>query len=174
MDFGAVLQKVSGWLEERSIPFALIGGVALAAYGLARTTLDLDLLVDADVQDDLVRFMESEGYKTLHRSGGYSNHLASTENAGRVDFVYVRGTTRDRVFGEVRRLNGPGGRKVPVARPEHLIALKLTSIENDPDRTLQDLADIRYLMKQPGVDLDMIRRQFEKHGLGERFRELAP
>ena len=31
-----------------------------------------------------------------------------------------------------------------------------------------------FLMKQPGVDLDLIRRQFEKHGLEERFHEFDP
>ncbi|MDA8018403.1 MAG: nucleotidyltransferase family protein [Thermoanaerobaculia bacterium] len=169
-----MLENIAGWLEERDVPFALIGGVALAAYGLARTTLDLDLLVDAEAQDDLIRFMEAEGYETLHRSAGYSNHIAPSASAGRVDFVYVRGTTRDRVFAEVLHRTGPGGKSVPIACPEHLIALKLTSIESDPERLLRDLADIRYLMRQPGVDLDAVRQQFERRGWEERFRELDP
>lgn len=156
------------------MPYALIGGVALAAYGRPRTTLDLDFLVDASAQDDLIRFMEAEGYETLHRSAGFSNHLAADERRGRVDFVYVRGTTRDRVFAEARHLVGPGGRTVPVASPEHLVALKLASIEQDPGRTYQDLADIRFLMQTTDLDLEAVRRQFEKHGMKERFDELDP
>lgn len=156
------------------MPYVLIGGVALASYGRPRMTLDLDLLVDASTQDDLIHFMEAEGYETLHRSAGYSNHLAPDDRRGRVDFVYVRGTTRDLVFAEARHLVGPGGQTVPVASPEHLIALKLTSIEQDPERTYQDLADIRFLMQTSDVNLEAVRRQFEKHGMKERFDEFDP
>jgi hypothetical protein len=75
VNFGLVLRTVSGFLAGRGYRFALIGGVALAAYGLVRTTLDLDLVVESRCQDDLVAFLESLGFGTLHRSSGYSNHL---------------------------------------------------------------------------------------------------
>src|SRR5260370_22008232 len=38
VDFGAVLRRVSAFLNDQGYRFALIGGVALAAYGSARTT----------------------------------------------------------------------------------------------------------------------------------------
>ena len=74
MDFGAVLRRVSVFLNGKGFRFALIGGVALAAYGLARTTLDLDLVVESRAQADLIAFLESVGFATLHRSTGYSRH----------------------------------------------------------------------------------------------------
>ena len=49
---------------------ALIGGVALVAYGLSRTTLDLDFALDAASQEDVVQFLESLGYETVHRTTG--------------------------------------------------------------------------------------------------------
>src|SRR5258708_5640559 len=57
VDFGSVLRMVSAFLDGKSYRFALIGGVALAAYGLARTTLDLDLLVESRGQEDLIAFL---------------------------------------------------------------------------------------------------------------------
>jgi hypothetical protein len=42
MDFGRVLETVAGFLEEKDFRYAVVGGFALAAYGLPRTTLDLD------------------------------------------------------------------------------------------------------------------------------------
>ena len=38
---------------------------------------------------------------------------------------------------------GPDERPVPVPRPEHLAAMKVLAIKNDPSRTFQDLADLR-------------------------------
>ena len=49
---------------EKDFRHAVVGGIALAAYGLPRLTLDLDLVVEARAQDDLIQFLESLGYKT--------------------------------------------------------------------------------------------------------------
>lgn len=173
MDFAATLERVGSFLRERDVSFAVIGGVALAAYGVFRQTLDLDFVVDAEAQDDLVEFMESLGYRTLYRSSGYSNHAHGDAERGRVDFVYVRGPTSEKLFRDVRRLEGPNGTSIPVPRPEHLIAMKLVAIKNDPTRELQDLADIRGLMERPDVDRGFVRAELERHGLMDRFDELT-
>ena len=173
MDFPVVLRTVSDWFESKDVDFALIGGVALAAYGYPRLTLDLDFVVDAGAQDELIELMEAEGYETLHRSAGYSNHLSVDRELGRVDFVYVRGETRSLLFSQALRLPGPGGLEVPVAKPEHLIAMKITAMKNDPDRVFQDLADIHFLLSRPGIDIEAVRSRFEREGMEERFRELT-
>ena len=172
MDFGRNLEDLKRFLDARKCQWALIGGVALAAYGLARTTLDLDLVVDFESQDDIVSFMEELGFETLHCSAAYSNHLHPNPIRGRIDFLYVRGPTRDRLFAEVETRTGPRGISVLVPKPEHLIAMKVLAIKSDPSRTFQDLADIRYLASLPGVDHDEIRSHFERYGLLDRYREL--
>ena len=172
MDFGRNLEELKNFLDTRQYRWALIGGVALAVYGLARTTLDLDLAVEMDAQEEIVSFMEKSGFQTLHRSAAYSNHLHPDPVRGRVDFLYVRGSTRDRLFAEAQVRKGPHGILVSVPKPEHLIAMKVLAIKSDPGRTFQDLADIRYLASLPGVDHDEIRSQFERHGLLDRYREL--
>jgi len=172
MDFGRNLEELKSFLDGRQYRWALIGGVALAVYGLARTTLDLDLVVDVDAQEELVSFMEELGFETLHCSTAYSNHLHPDPIRGRIDFLYVRGPTRDQLFAEAETRPGPRGIPVRVPRPEHLIAMKVLAIKSDPSRTFQDLADIRYLALLPGVDHDEIRGQFERHGLLDRYREL--
>jgi Nucleotidyl transferase AbiEii toxin, Type IV TA system len=173
MNFGMVLAAVSGFLEERGYRHALIGAVALAAHGLLRTTQDLDLIVEFSAQPDLLQFLEARGYKTLHRSSGYSNHSHPDPAWGRVDFVYVQGETSDKLFSACTRLRGPGDVEIPVPRPEHLAALKVVALKNAPSRELQDLADIRYLLTLPGVDGTEVRSYFERHGLESRFDEIA-
>jgi len=172
VDFVAVLREMGPFFEERKIRYAVIGGVGLAGYGIARATVDLDLVVDAAAQQEVISFLESLGYGTLHRSTGYSNHQHPLPERGAIDLVYVQEPTSGRLFEAARLLDGPGGMKIPVPRPEHLVAMKVVAMKNDPSRTYQDMADIRFLSSLPGVDREEIRAQFEKHGLQERYREL--
>jgi hypothetical protein len=172
VDFGAVLRRVSAFLNAKGFRFALIGGVALAAYGLARTTLDLDLVVERRAQDDLITFLESLGFETLHRSTGYSNHLHPDPYWGRLDCVYVGGSTSEELFAACQAHKAPGDLELPLPKPEHLAALKVVAMKNDPGRTFQEMADIRFLLQLPQVDRREIEGYFERHGLRERFDDL--
>ena len=172
MDFHAVLETVSGFLEEKGIRYAVIGGVALASYGFFRQTVDFDFVVEASIREDLISFMESLGYKTLERSSGYSVHEHPNQAWGHVDFLYVKPETGEEIFGSSRLGPGPRGVEIPLPKPEHLIAMKVLAIKNNPSRAFQDMADIRFLLTLPGVDRQESRGYFERHGMGERFDEI--
>ena len=173
MDFARVLEDLARFLAERGYPFALIGALGLAAHGLARTTFDLvDLIVDAAAQAELIAHLEALGYATLHRSTGYSNHRHPDPELGQVDCVWVRGETSREIFAHAQSRPGPRGLEVSVPRAEHLAALKVVAMKNDPARTFAELADIRFLLSRPGVDREEIRGYFERHGLLEHYHEL--
>lgn len=172
MNFGAVLEILSEFFEENGVLYAVVGGVAIAAYGLPRTTVDLDFAVESRAQDDLVRFLESRGYETLHRSTGYSNHKHPDPDWDQLDFIYVKDETSRQLFTSCRLLPGPGGRQMPVPRPEHLVAMKVAAMKNDPGRTFQEMTDIRFLLQLPGIDRAMAASYFDRHGLRDRLDEI--
>jgi hypothetical protein len=171
VDFAGEFEAIRIYLLDAGFRVAVIGGVALSAYGHPRLTLDLDLVTDAAAQDGAVAFMEKRGFVTLYRSEGYSNHRHV--DRGRVDFMYVRNATADRLFGSTRELPGPGGRPIPVPKPEHLMAMKVQAMKDAPDRALQDLIDIGYLLRIDGVDRDEVHGYFVRAGLEERWKELT-
>lgn len=173
LDFEKTLRMVDAFFGRHGQPWALAGAAALSTYGLARATQDLDFVADAGFQDRLVPHLEAAGYRTLHRSAGYSNHLHTDVALGRLDFVYVGGETSRRLFDECREAVF-GGRTVRVPRPEHLAAMKVQAMKNDPDRRLQDLADVRFLLSVPGVDGQEVRGYFERAGLLRDFDEIHP
>jgi hypothetical protein len=172
VNFERVIALVGEFLDRGKVRWAVCGGLGLAAYGLARTTFDADLLVDGDHEDEVVAFMEASGFETLYRSAGFSNHLHADPELGRVDFVYVRGETRERLFAAARIVAGPAGGSLRVPKPEHLAAMKVAALKSDPARTFQELADIRFLLTLPGVDREEVRGYFARHGLEARFDEL--
>ena len=173
VDFAAELHAVHAFLDARGFRSAVIGGVALAAYGHPRMTLDLDVVTESAAQEAVVPFMESRGFTTLHRSSGYSNHRHPERRHGRVDFMYVQGRTSELLFGAIRQLPGPGGVMMSVPRAEHLIAMKVQAMKDAPERTWQDLVDIGYLLRLPGVDRAEARGYFSKAGLDDKWRELT-
>ena len=173
MDFVAVGGMLKRFFENNGIDYAVIGGFGLLALGIERVTFDLDFVTVRDCQDELVLELERQGYDTLHRSEGYSNHLHPDNDFGRVDIVYVGPSTAGQLFASTTRVEVLPGFEVAVPKPEHLAAMKARALKNDPTREQQDLADIRRLMDLPGSDRGEVQRYFEALGLGRLFAQIA-
>jgi hypothetical protein len=172
VDFAAVLAQLARFFEERRIRYAIAGAFALHAHGLSRATADLDFVVEDSAQSDLLAFLDGLGYERLHVSAGYSNHVHAEGSRGRLDFIYVDPDTADRLFQDARRTAILPRIEVPVPSPEHIAAMKVLAMKNDPSRTFRELADIQYLMTLPDVSTEKIRAQFDRHGMLDRFHEL--
>jgi hypothetical protein len=173
VDFTRALRTVVDALEQRGVPVALVGGLALHAYGVGRATFDVDIVTLRSAQADLVALLESRGYQTLYTSSGYSNHLHREAAAGRIDVVYVDEGTAAKLFGPATRREILPGVSVLVPRPEHLVAMKVRAMANDPRRRLQDMADIQRLLALPEVDRVEARGYFARLGLEEWYDEIA-
>jgi len=174
MKFREVFRFLIGFFEKERMDYALIGAFALHAYGYVRATQDVDFLVRAENQDRIVHYLESSlGYDTIHRSSGYSNHVHRLSGLGRIDFLYVQGATAESIFRETRRLLVLDDFRLPVVKPEHLVALKVFAIKSNPDRALREMADIKELLALPGLDHGEVRKYFEKYGQLERYHDIV-
>jgi len=171
--FRDVLNLLSDFFHEHEVQHALIGAFALNAYGYMRATGDIDFIVRREDQGEIIEYLESLGFETLHRSTGYSNHAHQMSGLGQVDFVYATGRTADLIFAEARKMPVLGRPAIPVVKPEHLVALKVFAIKNDPSRKLREMADIEYLLRLPEVNMAEIREYFEKHHQLETLYEIV-
>jgi hypothetical protein len=162
--------KVVRLLEEDQIPYALIGAMALNAYGYLRATVDVDLLLTRE---------GLEAFKERHLGLGYvqkfpgSKGLRDTEHGVSIDFVLA---------GEY-----PGdGLPKPVAFPDpataavkvdhtallplpRIIELKLASGMTAPHR-LKDLSDVVELIRILEVPAELAD-ELDPY-VREKFREL--
>jgi hypothetical protein len=144
-------QRVVVALDARAIAHALIGAAALAAAGVARSTLDLDLLtIDSRVLDPVAwQPFLAEGVDVEIRRGDHDDPLAGVVRlslAGErpVDIILGRHGWQGRAVDRARRL--PSGARVVQARD--LVLLKLYA------GGTQDLWDIRQLLAaQDGASL---------------------
>ena len=172
MDFKKVLNILLDFFRQNDIRFAVIGAFGLSAYGLPRMTQDLDFAVEKASQAKIVSFLESQNYETLYLSTGYSNHLHPDRDMGRLDFVYLDKETAETIFSDTQEK--PFGQSVslPVPRPEHIAAMKIFAMKNDPSREYREMADVQFLLSLPDVDRDEIKRYFEYYGLPDKYEEI--
>jgi hypothetical protein len=172
LDFEKAMRAIERFFECEGFSFAVIGAFALHAYGSTRATRDLDFVTESSAQQKLIVFLETLGYETLHLSSGYSNHWHRDPSKGRLDFVYVSGETNQLLFASARKLLILGDISVPVPRVEHLVAMKIQAMKNDPERTFQEMADILFLIRLPGIDQDEVREYFVKQSMMDKYNEI--
>src|SRR5438128_8072274 len=69
-DVHQALERLAGLLDEREIPYALIGGMALNEWGYRRVTVDLNLLLTSEGLQRLNAAALARGYvKSGNRRG---------------------------------------------------------------------------------------------------------
>ncbi|HQQ78222.1 MAG TPA: hypothetical protein PLB01_12785 [Thermoanaerobaculia bacterium] len=173
MDLRRVLGVVSSACGAAGARWAVIGGVAMNAYGHARTTFDFDVASEARLREDLLRRLQTEGFRLLNDVPAFSNLFHDDRDLGRLDFLWLDEKTSERVFAESRTLP-IWGENIPVASPEHLVAMKVQAVASSPTRVFRDGADLQFLLKVPGIDDNRVREFFEGAGLLELLGRLRP
>jgi len=126
-----LLRIVATALESARVPYALIGAGAMAAHGVGRSTLDLDLLTTADavLSSTFWRPVSAEGVRADIRRGDAEDPLAGVvrfdaEGEAPVDLVVGRASWQKGILDRATPLE-IGEMRVPVATAADLILLKL-------------------------------------------------
>jgi len=171
MEIKKQFELITDFFKKEKIDYALIGAFALYAYGYSRATQDIDFITKYKNQKKIVAFLESIGFETLNQTKGYSNHLHPIGSM-RFDFVYISGDTADIVFQSIKKKNVFEDDDIPVVSPEHLIALKLFAVKNEPGRKLKELADIKEIYELTKIEKDIIHKYLKKYNLEEYYNEI--
>lgn len=161
--------------DRHQIRYAAIGGFALGVLGYPRATMDLDFLVHRDDLDKLHGRLTALGYERLVHTENVSQYRHRDTRWGEVDFVHAFRKSSLAMLARAKSYPVFGKKqKVKAADPEDVIGLKVQAMVNDPDRKLQELADIERLMALFGSKLDWERIQeyYDIFSLGEEAKRL--
>jgi hypothetical protein len=142
-DVQHALEKIARLLEEDGIPYAIVGAMALNAYGYRRLTVDVDILLTPAGLDEL----KAMGY--LPKIPG-SKSLRDTENGVSIDVLLTGeypgdGRPKPVVFPDPA-VAAVRGERVALLPLPTLMELKLASGISAPHR-LKDLADVLELVR---------------------------
>jgi hypothetical protein len=175
MDFKKVIEIILKNFQAQAIDYAFIGGFALGALGIVRSTVDIDLLVQQKDLPKIDAILFAHGYRLGYRSENVSQYLSEVKPFGSIDLLHA---FRQRALAMLRRARKipvfEGQYEIPVVIPEDLIGLKLQAEMNDPKRKTLDDADIELLMERFHTSLDwqLVEEYFELFGVQEYFNRL--
>lgn len=151
MGLSDTLSTATETLSQESIPHALIGGFALAAYGVARATQDIDLLVDGSDKGKIKTLMINCGFTVIHES----EEVLQLGGIGQLDILFANRNATQEMLKNAGHI---GQFPVPVVLLEDLIGLKIQAYVNDPKRIFQDKADILALLQNnPNANYKVIK-----------------
>ena len=164
------LDKVTRLLEEDGLSYALIGAMALNAYGYERVTVDVDLLLTRE---------GLESFKKAHLGLGYvdkfpgSKGFRDTENNVTIDVVLTGeypgdGLPKPIAFPDPADAAVRGERVALLPLPR-LIELKLASGMTAPHR-LKDLADVIEVIRILELPAELVE-ELDPY-VREKYREL--
>jgi hypothetical protein len=128
MQFDEVLEAFMAFFEREGIRYAVIGGLAVHAWGGSRLTRDVDLVADRSERARIVSFAESLGYETLQSTEAFSNHVNADPKIGRGDLLYVKTQTIDKLL-DCWTSSMPSKKVEPL--DELAVDLALTRQQND-------------------------------------------
>ncbi len=139
--------------KETKVSVVLIGGQALASRGYQRLTLDVDFMVTEEDYEKLKPAISSRGYSEVVRTNVAAKWQAGSPDLIDIDFMFVDPETFKAIKKDSTMEDYQEG-KFLVPKAEHLIALKLHAIKQQPQkRELKDLNDVIQLIKANNIDI---------------------
>jgi predicted nucleotidyltransferase len=172
MSLKNILEALAEFFNTNKIDYGIIGAFALFSYGYVRATKDIDFITRVKNKSKVIDYLESLGFETTFSSKAFSNHLHPVGST-RVDIMYVEGITAEMIFKKIEKRLVLKELKLPVVHPEHMVAMKLFAIQNNPDRKFKDLADIKEIVKHTNCNKKTLHEYFKKYGQEFYFHEIT-
>ncbi|MBI2890282.1 MAG: nucleotidyltransferase family protein [Nitrospirae bacterium] len=158
MDFRRVLTALIESFNREGIRYAALGGFAVSALGVQRSTADLDFLAHKDDLAKVGEVMTALGYRKVHVDQNVSHYQAEDRAWGCVDFIHAFRPLSVAMLTRAKPLPVLEGSFVlRVLEPEDLIGFKIQGMANNPLRESFDLSDIHALVRIHASGLDWAR-----------------
>lgn len=142
--FEDALASLAAVFRERSVPYAVIGGLAVAAWGAPRATEDIDLLADLSPSSELDAALRAAGFEVEWRRGDPGDPVPlllrlRSASGPETDVVCATRAWEREMLNRSIRVRIPEGPETQVIALEDLIVLKLMA--GGPGH-LADVADL--------------------------------
>jgi len=158
--FKELLSRLANLLDNRGIPYMIIGGQAVLLYGEPRLTRDIDITlgINIDRLDEVLEIVRTVPLKALPED--ISDFITRTmvlpclhEGSGiRVDFIFSFTPYEQMAIRRARKVKILG-KDVSFCSPEDLIIHKVFA---GRPRDIEDVRNV--LLKNPGIDINYIER----------------
>jgi hypothetical protein len=178
-DIIKALSKVIECFDKLGTAYYIGGSVASSAYGMARATMDVDLVANVEISqvDDLVKSLEADYYisaemirDAIRRYASFN--LIHIETMIKIDVFIAKDRSYDAEALTRRRLETLGeesSRKFYLSSPEDAVLSKLQWYELGGRESEQQWKDVLGILKvqSNNLDLDYLKYWASKLSLSE-------
>lgn len=179
MDLDRALRDIAAELDRMSVPYAVMGGLAVRVYGIPRATYDVDLTVSIPRPRlaELFERVQAMGFTVpeVFQSGWVDEiagmplvkfRLYLQEHGIDIDVFLAESPYQEELIAR-RRASDVEGTRIWLVSPEDLILLKL--VAHRP-RDLADIGDV--LFTQGQLDEAYLRRWAHELDVSDRLEEV--
>lgn len=169
-----ILRSIALYTESRDMPFLLIGGHAINAYGFSRNTGDLDLLICRDAKDDWTQLLERLQYEGGQNDSRFARFRPKNLDNWPIDLMLVDSETFQKMLTESTEQEF-AGIQIKVISPEHLVILKIHALKHFQEhRFTKDYNDLINILRSKLVDLSLeeIQKICQRYATEELFLKI--
>jgi len=168
--FEDALARLVAVFQERRVSYALIGGLAVAAWGAPRATEDIDILADVSPSPELDAALRAGGFDVEWRGGDPDDPIPlllrlRSASGPEIDVVCATRAWEREILNRSIPIRIPEGPETSVIAVEDLIVLKLMA--GGPG----DLADVVDLLGRAGPLPELEKRAGER-GVADLLRRV--
>jgi hypothetical protein len=170
---GSLFKFIGSLFKKHDIRGVLVGGYALIANKVQRTTFDIDFMVTAadcgKIEPDLIK----SGYCIFNRQDAFVQFRSTVPGLRDIDFLIGDPHTVETIIRQGKSI-GIAGELFAIPSALHLIEMKLHSIAGNKRRELKDFPDIVQLLTANGIDPaeKHIEELFTRYHLQDLYKRL--
>ncbi len=174
LDGGSIFGFIADLFHRHHVQGLLVGGYALVANKVQRTTFDIDFMMTAEDCAKLEAELLTAGYTVFSRVEAFIQFKANQAGLRDLDFLLTDAHTLERLITEGLKVQIAGEQFIAPS-PRHLIAMKLHSIGGNRKREMKDLPDVVQLMIANDIDpkTEDIRQLFERHNTMDLYQRVV-
>lgn len=171
---------VAGILSRRGIPYVIGGSVAASVIAEPRTTLDLDMMIDADTTKvrQLVKELASDFYVDEDDAIEAVRHLRSFnaihfQSAMKVDFFIAEPLGREQIARREAVEARPGGPPLYFYSAEDLVVRKLLGYRAGGESSSRQWRDVVSILKTATLDRSSLMRRAREQQVDDLLARAA-
>ncbi len=142
-----ILRTIALYVEDKDLPFLVIGGHAVNSYGISRQTGDLDLLVQRSKKERWIDLLIRLNYKLGQNDDSFVRFRHEQIAAWPIDLMLVEENTFSKLVNDSKSEN-IGEAKVRIVSANHLATLKIHALKHFQEhRYVKDYNDLLALLR---------------------------
>jgi hypothetical protein len=167
-----ILRTIFFYARSKEMPFLVIGGHAINAYGLDRHTGDLDLLVPRTMKQPWNTLMTELRYSVGQNTDTFARFRPDSLASWPIDLMFVDDLTFEKMQKEATEAEF-GVVRAPVASMRHLIMLKIHAMKVfQEQRDAKDFSDLLFLVAKSKLPLQELKSLCETHASDKLFARI--